>query len=51
MVFEPDDADFDIDDDSPPVYASQRRRAVRWTALVVVLSFVLAFSSSVSPWW
>ena len=50
MYGEPDESDFLLDDDAPPT-AFRRSAAVRWTALVVVLSFALAFSSSVSPWW
>ena len=44
-----DDSDFDDSDfgDEP----IRRSRAVRWTAILVVASFVLAGMSSLLRWW
>ena len=44
-----DDSDFDVDDcDVEPI---RRSRTVRWTAILVVASFVLAGMSSLLRWW
>ena len=44
-----DDSDFDVDDCD--VELIRRTRVVRWTAILVVASFVLAGMSSLLRWW
>ena len=41
-----DDSDFDVDVDDCDVELIRRTRVVRWTAILVVASFVLAGMSS-----
>lgn len=50
MVTDPDESDF-LDLDDAPAYAIRRGRAIRWTAILIVASFVLAGLSSLSRWW
>jgi hypothetical protein len=50
MVWQPDESDFELGDGGS-ASSARRSRVVRWTAILIVASFVLAGLSSLSNSW